>query len=63
MEKLLYKMLLENLEIVAVKDGGGDTTAIALTYTTIEESQDSTDIEIAAKELAKELADKLKAEM
>lgn len=61
MEKIIYNILLENLEVVAVKDGGGDSTAIALTYSTISESQNQRDIEIAAKNLAKEINNRLKS--
>jgi len=62
-EKMIYRLLLDNLEIVHVKNGGGDSSAIAIKHTTIDISQDNKDLEITAKDLAKEITNKIRSEM
>ena len=59
MKKALYELILNELEIVHLADGGGDSTAIAIKHTTQDCSQDNEDIKRVADELATAMVDKI----
>ncbi len=59
MEQLIFEVLMRNLEVVNVKDGGGDTTAIAVSNTTYDYPQTTLEVEMSAKKIATEIAEEL----
>ena len=62
MQEIIYKLLLDKLEVVFVADGGGDSTAITIKDSTLDCCQNTGDIEAEAEILSHEIVVKLKKE-
>jgi len=62
MQDIIYKLILEKLEVVSIADDGGDSTAIAIKDSTLDCCQNTGDIEAEAEILSHEIVVKLKEE-